>query len=292
MIVGGSASENLAEKISERMDCDLSIPEFEKFPDGEVYVRLTDDVEGEDVVVVQSTCYPPNQNYMELFLLLDVARDSGAEQVSAVVPYFGYGRQDKRFESGEAVSLETVANLIECSGADEVYMMDIHPQPIERSPEVFDIPAHNLTAADILAEYIDQNYSLSNPVVFGPDSGAEEWAKRAGEAIGADWDYMTKKRLGPEEVEITPREINVEERDVIIVDDIISTGGTMREAIDILKSHGSNDVFIACTHPVLVDDALDKLRDTGVKDIVATDTIEGEVSKVSIASVVSEALSQ
>ncbi len=290
IVIGGSSSKNLSKKIAKELDCEFSEPEFEKFPDGEIYVRLTSDVENEKVVIVQSTCNPPNQNYMELFLLLDAANDLGAEKISAVVPYFGYARQDKRFESGEAVSLETVSNLIECSGTDEIYMLDIHPQPLEQSPEVFDIPAYNLTAADSLARYIDENYSLESPVVFAPDKGAEEWAKKAGESIEADCDFMEKKRHGPETVEIQPRQIEVEGRDAIIVDDIISTGGTMREAINILQDHGANRVFASCTHPVLVGDALEKLRNTGVEEVIGTDTIEKEVSKVSVAPVISEAI--
>ncbi len=292
LILGGSGSRKLAKRISEQLDSPLVSSEFEEFPDGEIYVRIPEEVEGQKVVVVQSTCYPPNRNYMELFLLLDAAKDLGAEEVSAVVPYFGYARQDKRFEEGEAVSLNTIAKLIESSGADEIYVLDFHPQPIEESPEVFDIPARNLTAAPLLAKYVSDHYSLKEPVVLGPDKGAEGWAERAGESIGADWDFMTKKRLGPEDVEITPHELDVSGGDVIVVDDIISTGGTMREAIGILKDQGARDIYVTCTHPVLVGDALERLKETDVEEIIGTDTIEKDVSKVSVAPVVAEALSE
>jgi len=291
-IIPGSASEDLAEKISKKLDEDLVPVERERFPDGEIYVRFGEDVEDERVVIVQSTCYPPNQNYMELFFIIDGAKDLGAEKVEVVMPYFGYARQDKRFEPGEAVSLNTVAKLLENSGADEVYTMDYHPQQMEETPEVFEIPAHNLTASNLLAEHVKENFDLKNPVVLGPDAGAENWARRAGEAIGADWDFMIKKRLGSEEVEITLPEIDVEGRDILLVDDIISTGGTMCEAIRLLKENRARDVYACCTHPVLSGDALENIMEAGALEIIGTDTIESEVSKVSVSSVIAEAILQ
>lgn len=289
-IVGGSASEDLAEGISEELGSELVDVERKKFPDGEIYVRLEEDVEDEEVVVVQSTCYPPNDNYMELFLLLDVVRDLCAEKISAVIPYLAYARQDERFEFGEAVSLKTVAGLIEAAGADEVYLLDLHARDIGSPPEFFEVPAYNLTATPLLGEFMYENYDLDNPVFLGPDEEAGKWAKMAGEAVGADWDYMIKNRLGSEQVEITPRELDVEERDVVIVDDIISTGGTMREAVRILKAHGADDIYAVCTHPVLSGDALDSLREAGAKEVVGTDSIPSEVSDVTVAPVFSEAL--
>lgn len=290
LVVEGSASETLAKNVSEELNCGFVQVEKKQFPDGELYVRLTKDVEGEEVAVIQSTCYPPNQNYMELFLLLDAVKDLGAEKVSAVIPYLAYARQDERFEPGEAISLKTVAKLIESSGADEVYMIDLHAHRIEKAPEVFEIPAHNLTAASVLAKYVNEEYDLEKPVVLGPDGEAEKWAKRAGEAIDADWDFMVKKRLGSKEVEITPRELDVSGRDVMIIDDIISTGGTMTEAIQILKDHGAEDIYAVCTHPVLSDNALENIEAAGAKEVIATDTIGSEVSKVSVAPVIAEAL--
>ncbi len=289
-VIGGSASKDLAKKVSKDQDCQFVPIEKERFPDGEIYVRITEEVEDEHVAVIQSTYYPPNQNYMELFLLLDAAKDLGADKVSAVIPYFAYARQDKRFETGEAVSLETVRKLIEGAGSDEVYMIDIHSQKIESNPEIFNIPAHNITAVGLLAKYVDENFELENPVTLGPDAGAEQCAKRAGETIDADWDYMVKERLDSKEVKITPRELDVEGRDVIIIDDIISTGGTMKEAIEILKDHGAKDVYACCTHPVLIDDALENIKEAGAVEVVGTDTIDSEVSKVSVAPVIAEAI--
>ncbi|KXB03355.1 hypothetical protein AKJ47_02405 [candidate division MSBL1 archaeon SCGC-AAA261G05] len=292
MIVGGSASRDLAERISKELDCEFAPVERERFPDGELYVRIPEEIEGEEVAVIQSTCYPPNENYMELFLLLDAAKGLGAEKVSAVIPYFAYARQDARFKPGEAISLKTVAKLIESAGADEVYTIDLHAHRIESTPDVFNIPAQNLTAAPLLAQYASEEFQLEDPVVMGPDGEAKQWAENAGKAIGADWDFMVKERLGPEKVEITPRELDVEGRDVLVIDDIISTGGTMVEAIQILKEHAVKNIYAACTHPVLGTNALEKIKMAGAEEVVGTDTIPSKVSVVSVAPIIAKAFTQ
>jgi ribose-phosphate pyrophosphokinase len=290
LIVAGSASLKLAERVAKQLKCRLTKPELRRFPDGELYARIPGEVRGKNVAVIQSTCHSPNENYMELFLLLDAAKDLGAKKVTAVIPYLAYARQDKRFEEGEAVSLRTVAKLVESVGTDEVCVVDMHAHRVEKLSKIFNIPAQNLTAAPLLGKHIAENYQLKNPVVIGPDEEAQQWARAAGEAIGADWDYMIKKRLGPEEVEIKPRKLQVRGRDVIVIDDIISTGGTMIEAIKILKKHGARKIHAACTHGVLVGDALEKIRRAGVREVFATDTIEGEISKVSVAPIIADAL--
>jgi ribose-phosphate pyrophosphokinase len=290
LIVAGSASSKLAERVAGQLKCKLTKPELRRFPDGELYVRIPTDVKGEDVAIIQSTCYPPNQNYMELFLLLDTVRDLGAREVTAIVPYFAYARQDKRFEEGEAVSLHTVAKLIESAGADEVYTVDMHAHRVGDIQKIFKVPAQNLTAAPLLARYLAGNYQLEDPVIIGPDEEAEQWAKGAGKTLGADWDYMVKERLGPKEVKIKPRKLEVEDRDAMVIDDIISTGETMVEAVKILKDHGARKIYAACVHAVLANDALEKIRRAGAEDIFATDTIEREISKVSVAPLIADAI--
>ena len=290
LIVAGSASSKLAERVAKQLKCELTKPELKRFPDGELYVRIPTDVKGEDVAIIQSTCYPPNQNYMELLLLLDAVRDLGAEEVMAVMPYFAYARQDKRFKEGEAVSLYTVAKLIESVGTNKVYTVDMHAHRVGDIQEIFKVPARNLTAARLLGKYLADNYQLEDPVIIGPDEEAERWAKEAGKALDADWDYMVKERLGPEEVQIKPRKLEVEGRDAMVIDDIISTGETMVEAIKILKKHGARKIYAACVHAVLAGDALEKVRKAGAEDIFATDTIEHKISKVSVAPLIADAI--
>ena len=292
LVIGGSESGELAEKVSKQLDCDFASVEKDEFPDGEIYVRIPKDVEGERVIVVQSTCYPPNQNYMELFLILDAVRDIGASDITAVIPYFGYARQDKRFEPGEAVSLETVAKLIDCSGANEVFTIDLHAHGIDSSPEVFEIPSQNISAAPVIGRYMEEEYDLEEPVFIGPDEQAEKWARIAAEEIGAEFDYMVKKRLGPKKVEITPRKLDVEDRDVVVIDDIVSTGGTMERAVQILAEHGAKNVFAACTHGIFSGDALKNIKSAGAMEVFSTDTIESDLSKVSVAPVIAEAIRQ
>jgi len=290
LIVAGSASSKLAERVAKQLKCKLTKPELKLFPDGELYVRIPADVKGEDVAVIQSTCYPPNQNYMELLLLLDAARDLGAKNVIAVMPYFAYARQDKRFKEGEAVSLYTVAKLIESVGTDKVYTVDMHAHRVGDIQEIFKVPARNLTAAPLLAKYLVDNYQLKDPVIIGPDDEAERWAKEAGEALGADWDYMIKERLGPEEVRIKARNLKVEGRDAMVIDDIVSTGETMVEAIKILKKRGARKIYAGCIHAVLAGNAQEKVRKAGAEDIFATDTIEHKISKVSVAPLIADAI--
>lgn len=290
LVVAGSASPKLAARVAQQLKCQLIKPELKRFPDGELYARIPADVKGENVVVIQSTCYPPNSNYMELFLLLDAVRDLGAKKITVVIPYLAYARQDKRFKEGEAVSLRTVAKLIESVGPDRVYTVDMHAHRIGDVQEIFNAPAKNLTAAPLLSKYLSDNYELKNPVIVGPDEESRQWAEAAGKALGADWDYMVKKRLGPEEVEIRPRKLEVEGRDAMVIDDIISTGGTMVKAVKILKKHGARKVYAACTHAVLASGALRKVRGAGVEKVFATDTIESKISKVSVAPIIADAL--
>lgn len=292
IVISGSASEELARRVSDELKCSLIKVECKKFPDGELYVRILGDVKDENILIIQSTYKSPNDNYMELFLLVDAVRDLGAKKVTVIIPYFAYARQDDRFKSGEAVSLNTVSKLIESVGADEIYTIDLHAHRINNSIDVFDIPSKNLSAAPLLAKYVMENFRFEDPVIMGPDGEARQWAEEAGNAINADWDFMVKKRFGPRDVEITPRRLDVNDRDVLIIDDIISTGGTMLEAIKIMRENNANNIYVACTHPVFSGNALKKMRSSGVKKIISTDTIPSEVSLISVSPVITKAISQ
>lgn len=290
IILGGSSAQVLAIKIGRLLKAPVLLPEIKRFPDGEKYVRITEDVNGKTVAVIQSFYHQPDEFLIEYFLMVDTLKDLGAKRVLGVVPYFAYARQDERFKPGEAVSFRIVTKLIEEVGTDEIYTVDTHLHRVEQLTEVFRIPAHNLTAVPLLAQYIKKNFELTDLIVIGPDEEAEQWAKVAAKELEAEYDVLEKERLGPSEVRIKTRELDVKNRDVVIVDDIISTGGTMVEAIKMLKEHGAKNIIAACTHPILVQNALTKIYQAGVLAVVGTDTVPSSISFVSVAPVIAEAL--
>ena len=290
IILGGSSAQVLAIKIGRLLKAPVLLPEIKRFPDGEKYVRITGDVNGKTVAVIQSFYHQPDEFLIEYFLMVDTLKDLGAKRVLGVVPYFAYARQDERFKPGEAVSFKIVTKLIEEVGTDEIYTVDTHLHRVEQLSEIFRIPAHNLTAVPLLAQYIKKNFELTNPIVIGPDEEAEQWAKVAAKELEAEYDVLEKERLGPSEVRIKTRELDVKNRDVVIVDDIISTGGTMVEAIKMLKEHGAKNIIAACTHPILVQNALTKIYQAGALAVIGTDTVPSSISFVSVAPVMAEAL--
>lgn len=270
--------------------------DLKKFPDGERYVRVLGDVDGKTVNVVQSMYQQPDDYLLEYFLIVDNLKDIGASKVRGIVPYFAYARQDGRFNPGEAFSLKTVVNLIESVGTDEVYTIDLHLHRIESISKLFKIPSTNITVVPDLARYVKQNAKLKNPAVIGPDEEAEQWAKVAAEEIGAEYDILEKHRVSSREnekygeVEIKPRTLPLKGRDVLIVDDIISTGGTIIKAMDVLKKSGVSKIYVATCHPVLVENALMRMYEAGAEMIIGTDTIPSPISYVSVAPTVAKAI--
>ena len=290
IIIGGSTSEALASKVANELGVDAGALEVRRFPDGEKYLRVLSDVNGRSVAVIQSIHHTPDELLFEYLLLADTLKDLGAKKVVAFIPYFAYARQDERFKPGEALTFKTVTKLIESVGTDEIYTIDMHQHRVIKSADVFGIPSHNLSAMQLLADYVQKFGKLENPLVIGPDAEAEQWAKVAAERLNTDYDVFEKKRLGDAQVEIRPRRSNASERDVLIVDDIISTGGTIAEAAKILQSQGARRIQVACTHPILAPGALAKIKEAGVLDVVATDTVPSPISHVTVAPLIAEHL--
>lgn len=284
MIIGGSSSQKLAANIAREMGDVLCPLESRKFPDGERYIRIKGEVD-DGVVVVQSTGYPQDENLMELFLILKTIRRRGIEKIKTVIPYFGYGRQEKSFNTGEAISAEVVCQLIQQSGASEVYSINLHEEGI---CDLFNIPAHNLSAMPTIANYIRSN--VDDPVIVAPDKGALGFAQEIANILDCESDYLEKIRISPDKVDTKPKNLDVDGRDAVIIDDIISTGGTIVNACGILRKHGAKKILVSCVHPVLVEDALLKIFAAGADDVVGTDTLKSEVSSVSVASLVADAL--
>ena len=288
IVIGGSTSEALAAKVAKELGTDAGRLEIRRFPDGEKYLRVLSDVQGQSVTVIQSIHHTPDELLFEYLLLADALKDLGAKRVTAFIPYFAYARQDERFKPGEALSFKTVCKLIESVGTDEIFTIDMHQHRVVKSSEVFRIPSHNLCAMPLLADHIQKYGRLERPLVIGPDAEAEQWAKVAAERLNTDYDVFEKKRLGDAHVEVRPRKSNANGRDVLIVDDIISTGGTIVEAVKILQSQGARRIEVACTHPILAPGSLGKIKETGVTDVVGTDTVPSAISQVTVAPLIAE----
>jgi ribose-phosphate pyrophosphokinase len=276
-IISGPASQSLSARVASLLGCELVKVEAKVFPDGEIYARVAGETRGEKVVIIQST--PANSDIVYLLQLIDACGD--AKKVSAVIPYFGYARQDKKFQPGEAVSARAIAKTID---ADAVYTINLHNESVL---DFFRCRAKNLDASPQVGEFL-KTMKLHRPIIIAPDGGAESLAKNV--AAGGDWDVLEKKRVTSYKVEIAPKNLDAADRDVVIVDDIVSTGGTIAEAVRLMKELKARDIYVACVHPVLAADAAVKLSAAGVKKIIATDTIEKDVSVVSVAPLVADAV--
>lgn len=277
-IIGGPSSQLLAGRVCNSLKSNLLISEFRKFPDGELYTRVIDDI-GSEVTIIQSTV--TDSDLISLLQLIDIC--SAASTLNVVIPYMGYARQDKQFKMGEPISARAIARTIK---ADNVYTINIHDLSIL---DYFDAKAVDLDATPMIGKYI-KNMKFNNPLIIAPDDGAINIAKSASCDLGIDYDYLEKTRLSGDTVSIHPKNINVSGRDVIIIDDIISTGGTVAETISLLRKQGAHEVFAACVHPVLSNNAILKLFKAGVQGIIATDTIDKGVSVVSVAPVIAGAI--
>ena len=275
-IIGGPASQLLATRVASELNVELALAEYERFPDGEAYVRILDEID--DVVIIQSTV--SDEDLICLLQLIDACSEAS---VKVVIPYFGYARQGRRFQPGEAISAKVMAKTI---GADEILTVNIHDPSVL---DYFSGKAHDLDAAPLIGEHI-RSLDLRKPIFIAPDEFAGALARSAASELGVDYDVLEKKRLSNNQVEIKAKHLDVANRDVIILDDMISTGGTMAEAIELLRRQKSNDIYVACIHPVLARNAVSRLFKAGAKEIIATDTIEKGVSIVSVAPLIAGAL--
>jgi len=274
VVVPGAASRDLASKAADLLKARLVEPEAKTFPDGERYVRIPQRLDG-TALVVQSTW--PDANLLELMFLLDATRGAGAKRVVAAVPYFAYARQDRRFLEGEALSAKVVAQSIGrlCDG---VVTVDPHKEVLV---DFFGVPARHDSAVPQLAEELRR---LGVDTVLAPDKGALGRATAAGKALGAQVDHLEKTRLSSTEVVIKAKGLDVRGKRVAILDDMISTGGTMATAIRELKRQGAAFVVAACTHGLFISDAAAKLRAAGADEILATDTLPNPFARVSAAA--------
>jgi len=295
IILGGSASTSLAEKVAKELGEKPAEIEIKRFPDGEKYIRIHDDVKGKDVAIVQSLYRSPDEYIFEYLIIADTVRDMGASSITGVIPYLAYARQDSRFYPGEALTSASVAKLFEAAGTNSVLTVDCHLHRLGDVSRVFKVPAKNLSAMPSLGKYVRENLRPRNPIVVAPDEEAEQWAGTVAKELDAEHTHFTKRRIREEgqtssRLELDTRNAEFKGRDVVFADDIISTGGTIAQAARACKKKGAKRMFVVCTHPVLAEGAIKLVKAAGVSKIIATDTIPSPISKVSVAPVLAAAL--
>jgi len=273
-IISGTASHQIAQDLSKILKIPLARIISKRFPDKEFYFRIVDDIKDKNVIIVQTTY--PDPNLVELFLMQNAAEEAGAKKITVVIPYYGYARQDTKFQEGEALSAKAIADIISLN-ADEVITVDPHKEHIL---DFFSTSAVSCTAVPEIANYLK---TKKIDMLLAPDKGALDRAKQASEIIGCEFDHMEKTRIDGSTVEMKPKELDAKNKTVAIIDDIISTGGTMALAIKELKKQGAKKVLVACTHGLFAGDAVKKLSSSGCDEIISTDTIQNDYSTVKTA---------
>ena len=268
-LLGGSANPALAEKISAQLGVPLTDTRLRRFADGEINVKIEDSMRGHDVFVIQPTCPPVNENLMELFIILDALRRASAGRVTAVIPYYGYARKERKTQPREPISVKLVANFITLAGADRLLLLDLHAEAIEG---FFDVPTDHLSPFRIFADHL-RTLNLHNLTVVAPDAGGGRRAEAVANQLQAPIAFGYKRRPEEDQAEVIAVSGDVKGRDCVVVEDIITTGGTISKLAQSLRSQGAHKVLIAATHPVLTGDAVDRLKKAQIDEVIVTDSV-------------------
>jgi ribose-phosphate pyrophosphokinase len=268
-IFSGSSNPQLTEKICRYLDVPVGEAKIERFPDGEKMIKCEDDVRGKDCFIVQSGCEPVDANLVELLIFLDCLKRASASRVTAVIPYFGYARQDRKDEGRVPITAKLVANLITTAGADRVLAMDLHAAQLQG---FFDIPVDHLFAEPVLSKYF-QNKKIEKLTIVSPDIGNMKRAARYVEHLNGELAIIHKRRVNGKEVQFGEIIGTVKGRNVLMCDDMISTAATMCIAAKIVKEQGANKIFIGATHGIFSDKAVENIADSPIDEVVVTDTI-------------------
>ncbi len=268
LLLSGTANRPLAEEVAQHLGQPLCKVTIKRFADGEIFVKIDENVRGRDVYIIQPT-NPPADNLMELLLLMDAAKRASAARVTPVVPYFGYARQDRKDQPRVAISARLIANMVTMAGADRVLGMDFHQHQMQG---FFDIPVDHLYAAPVFVNHFRQK-RLKDPVVVAPDVGSAKMARGFAKRLNATLAIIDKRRPSANIAEVVNVVGEVKDRDCVIPDDMIDTAGTMSEAVRALKRLGANDVYCCATHALLSGPAVERLSTSGVKEVVVTNTI-------------------
>ncbi len=293
-IFSGNSNLVLASEICRNLGVSIGKANVTTFSDGETQVEINENVRGMDVFIIQSTCSPVNVMLMELLIMIDAMKRASADRITAVIPYYGYARQDRKVAPRAPISAKLVADLITTAGAHRVLSMDLHAGQIQG---FFNIPVDNLFATSVLLEYMKKNY-MNDTVVVSPDTGGVERARAFGKRLGAALAIIDKRREGPNESQVMNIIGNVKDKKVIILDDMIDTAGTVVHAASALKDAGALEVCVCCTHPVLSGPALDRIEKSSIKELIVTDTIPltdaakkcKRIKVLSVAGLLSEAV--
>ncbi len=268
-IFTGNSNVALVEKVCNYLSIPLGKATVGRFPDGEIDVKVDEDVRGSDIFIIQPTCSPVNDSLAELLILIDCFKRASSARITAVLPYYGYARKDRKDEGRVPITAKLVANLITEAGADRVLTMDLHAAQIQG---FFDIPVDHLLAFPVISEYYREK-DLSDFVVVSPDVGGIKIARQYSNQLNMRLAVVDKRRMGPEDIEVGFVIGDVEGRNAIVIDDLIATGGSICQAARVLKEKGAKDIYVGTTHPVLCGAAIEKLSAAPIKEIAVTDTI-------------------
>jgi ribose-phosphate pyrophosphokinase len=285
-VFSGCSNEPLAKAVCDYLEVPLGGAKIEKFPDGEKIIRVEDDVRGRDCFVLQSTCSPVDENLVELLIYLDCLKRASAKRVTAVIPYFGYARQDRKDEGRVPITAKLVANVITAAGADRILAIDLHAPQLQG---FFDIPVDHLTGELVLSKYF-RDKKIENLTVVSPDVGNIKIASRYASHLGGDLAIVHKRRLSGSQVQAQELIGNVDGRNVLMCDDMITTAGTICSAAALVKERGARKIWVGATHGVFAPGAAEKLSKAPVDEVVVTDTIPlsaeaGKLSKIKVLTV-------
>jgi len=269
-LITGNANPELAKKVSDYLQIPLTETTVSTFSDGEIMVQIKENVRGSDAFVIQPTCTPVNHNIMELLLIIDALKRASAARITAVIPYYGYARQDRKVQPRVPISAKLVANLITVAGANRVLSIDLHAGQIQG---FFDIPVDHLLATPVILDYLRKSNLINNIIVVSPDAGGTERARAFAKKINAPLAIIDKRRDAPNVSKVMHVIGDVKDRDALIIDDMIDTGGTLVQAAEALKEKGAKRVFAACTHAVLSGSAIERLNNSVLEEVIVTDTI-------------------
>jgi ribose-phosphate pyrophosphokinase len=291
-ILSGNANRPLAEKIAAYLGVTLGEVEISRFPDGETFVKIRENVRGGDVFIVQPICRPPNENLMELLIMIDAARRASAARITAVLPFFGYARQDRKDQPRVPITAKLVANLLVASGAQRLLTMDLHAQQIQG---FFDIPVDHLYAMPVISKHL-KTKEFAKPVVVSPDTGGVKMAHAYAQMLKCGLAIVAKDRKGPSEVEMLALVGDVEGCTAVMVDDLTTTAGTFASASRLLMERGAREVYAAVSHAPITATGLDRVKKSPIRELIVTDTVPiadtmgAPVTVLSVAELLGEAI--